>query len=83
MKPDSAIGSMRVVPRRPEHVHGDGDDSTTTIAGKVAEMCGGINLRDPVRSIRRHRQARTRMIVACVALAVVLGLAVRWAWRIA
>lgn len=81
MKTDSAIGSLRVVPRDPRHVHGDGDDGTTTRAGKWAAACGGINLRDPVRSIRRHRQARTRMIVICVALAVVAALAVRWAVR--
>lgn len=78
---DSVIGSLRVVPRRPGHVHGDGDDGTVTRAGKVAAMAGGIDLRMPVRSIRRHRQARTRMIVVIVALAVVAALAVRWAVR--
>lgn len=41
----------------------------------------GIDLRMPVRSIRRHRQARTRLIVVIVALAVVAALAVRWAVR--
>jgi hypothetical protein len=81
MRTDSVIGSLRVVPRRPGHVHGDGDDGTTTRAGKAAAMAGGINLTLPVRSYRRHRQARTRLIVACVALAVVLALAARWAWR--
>lgn len=82
MTTDSAFGSLRVVPRRPGHVHGDGDDSTTTIAGKVAEMRGGINLRDPVRSIRRHQQARTRLVVVIVALAVVAALVIRWMARV-
>lgn len=72
------FGSLAIVRKR-QRVHGD--DSTTTIAGKVAAMAGGINLRDPVRSIRRHRQARTRLIVVIVALAVVAALAVRWAVR--
>ena len=77
----TAFGSLRVVPRDPQHIHGDGDDGTTTRWHKAHSMAGGINLRDPVRSIRRHRQARTRIIVLCVALAVVAWLAVRWAWR--
>ena len=37
-----------------KHGQSFGDDGTTTRAGKAAEMAGGINLRDPVRSIRRH-----------------------------
>lgn len=78
----TAFGSLRVVPRDPRHVHGDGDDGTVTRAGKKAAMLGGIDLRMPVRSIRRHRQARTRLIVVIVALAVVAALALRWAWRV-
>lgn len=78
----TAFGSLRVVPRDPRHVHGDGNDSTTTIAGKRAAMCGGIDLRMPVRSIRRHRQARTRLVVVIVALAVVAALVIRWMVRI-
>lgn len=78
----TAIGSLRVVPRRPGHVHGDFDDGTTTRWHKAHEMAGGINLRSPVRSIRRHRQARTRLVVVIVALAVVLGLVIRWMVRI-
>ena len=81
MNTDSAFGSLRVLPRNPRHVHGDGDDGTTTRWHKAHEMAGGINLRSPVRSIRRHRQARTRLIVVIVALAVVAALAVRWAVR--
>lgn len=82
MTTDSAFGSLRVVPRDPRHVHGDGDDGTVTRAGKKAAMCGGINLSSPVRSIRRHRQARTRLVVVIVALAVVAALVIRWIVRI-
>ena len=39
-----------------------------------------INLGVPAHR-RRHRQARTRMVVWLVALAVVAALAVRWAGR--
>jgi hypothetical protein len=75
------IGSMALQPRRPGHVHGDGDDGTTTRAGKWAAACGGIDLKLPVRSMRAHRQARTRIIVGIVCVAVVVALALRWAWR--
>jgi hypothetical protein len=75
---NSNIGSMALRPRDPKHVHGDGDDGTTTRAWKKVEMSGGINLTLPVRSIRRHRQARTRLIVGIVCVAVVLYLVVRW-----
>jgi hypothetical protein len=81
MNPDSAFGSLRVVPRRPQHVHGDGDDGTTTRAGKAAHMAGGINLTMPVRSMRRHRQWRTKLIVLLVMGCVVGYLALRWGWR--
>jgi hypothetical protein len=78
---NSNIGSMALRPRDPKHVHGDGDDGTTTRAGKAAAMAGGIDLRLPVRSIRRHRQARTRLIVAIVCVGVVVALALHWLWR--
>jgi hypothetical protein len=78
---DTNIGSMALRPRDPKHVHGDGDDGVTTRAGKWAAACGGIDLKLPVRSMRAHRQARTRLIVVCVALAGVGWLVVRWAWR--
>jgi hypothetical protein len=77
---NSNIGSLALRPRRPGHVHGDGDDGTTTRWHKAHEMSGGINLRDPVRSIRRHRQARTKLIVGIVCAAVVASLALRWMW---
>ena len=72
MNSDSALGSLRVVPRDPAHVHGDGDDGTTTRAGKWAAACGGINLRAPVRSMRRH--GRTRIVVLMVGVGVLLGM---------
>jgi hypothetical protein len=40
-----------------------------------------INLSLPKRPLRAHRQARTRIIVACVALAVVVALALRWLYQ--
>jgi hypothetical protein len=76
------IGSMALRPRDPKHVHGDGNDGVVTRAGKAAAMAGGINLRNPVRSMRAHRQARTRIIVGIVMVAVVVALALRWAWRL-
>jgi hypothetical protein len=75
------IGSMALRPRDPNHVHGDGNDSTTTIAGKAAAMAGGINLTMPVRSMRAHRQARTRIIVGIICVAVVVALALHWLYQ--
>lgn len=77
----TAFGSLRVVPRDPQHIHGDGDDGTTTRWHKAHEMAGGINLRMPVQSIRKHQRARAKLVVSCIALALVAALAVRWAWR--
>jgi hypothetical protein len=57
------------------------DDGTTTRAGKWAAACGGIDLKLPVRSMRAHRQARTKLVVGIVMVAVVVALALRWAWR--
>jgi hypothetical protein len=78
---DTNFGSLRVVPLDPKHVHGDGNDGRTTIAGKAAAMAGGIDLRLPVRSMRRHRQWRTKLIVLLVMGCVVAYLALRWGWR--
>lgn len=78
MNHDSAFGSLRVCPKRDKAW----DDDGTTTRWHKAQAGGGINLRDPVRSIRRHRQARTRIVVGCIALAVVCALAVRWLWRL-
>ena len=71
------IGSLALQSKRPREY---GDDGTTTRAGKWAAACGGINLRDPVRSIRRHRQARTRVIVLIVCVGVLLAGIVRMVW---
>jgi hypothetical protein len=78
---DTNIGSMALRPRDPRHVHGDGNDGRTTIAGKAAHMAGGIDLRLPVRSMRRHRQWRTRLVVLLVMGCVIGYLALRWGWR--
>jgi hypothetical protein len=78
---NSNIGSMALRPRRPQHVHGDGDDGTTTRAGKAAAMAGGIDLRLPVRSMRAHRQARTRLVVGIVMVSVVVALALHWLYQ--
>jgi hypothetical protein len=78
---DTNIGSMALRPRDPQHVHGDGNDGTTTRAGKAAAMAGGIDLKLPVRSMRAHRQARTRILVGIVMVAVVVALALRYLWR--
>ena len=72
------IGSLSLVRKRPLEY---GDDSTTTIAGKRAAMAGGINLRAPVRSMRRHDYWRTRVVVLLVAACVVVGMFAHWAWR--
>ena len=75
---DSAFGSLRVCPKRDKSPL---DDGTTTRAGKWAAAGGGINLTLPVRSIRRHRQARTRIVIGCIALALIVALVLRWASR--
>ena len=80
---DSAFGSLRVQPRDPRHVHGDGDDSTTTIMGKAVAMTHGINLRSPAAySMSRHRRQRRAVwaILGVLAACVVVG-AVRWMVR--
>lgn len=76
----NAVGSLALTPRRQSHVHGDGDDGTTTRAGKAAAMLGGINLRDPIRSIRRHRNWRRAVGWSCIAGFAALT-ALAW-WRV-
>jgi hypothetical protein len=72
------IGSLDLCPK---HNKNWSDDGTTTRAGKWAAACGGIDLKLPVRSMRAHRQARTRIIVGIVCVAVVVALALRWMWK--
>jgi hypothetical protein len=76
MKED--IGSMALRQRRPQHVHGDGDDGTTTRWEKACAMSDKIDLPLAHQSMRRHDHARTRMLVGIVMVAVVLYLVVRW-----
>ncbi len=81
---DSAFGSLRVAPRDPRHVHGDGDDSVTTIMAKKIAMLHGINLRSPAAySMSRHRRQRRAVtaIICVVAACVVIG-AIRWIVRL-
>ena len=83
MRTDSAIGSLRVVPRDPQHIHGDGNDSPTTIMHKGIAMAHGINLHSPAAvSMDRHRRRRrTAAITLAIAVALVCALAVRWMVR--
>jgi hypothetical protein len=69
------IGSMALRPRRPEHVHGDGDDGTTTRWEKACAMSDKIDLPLAHQSMRRHDHARTLIIVV---VAVVVALFLRW-----
>lgn len=58
MKPYTDIGSLRVLPKDPHHITGDGNDGTTTILHKAIAMAHGLNLRqhnEARRSVRRHR----------------------------
>jgi hypothetical protein len=68
------IGSLAICPK---HNRNWGDDGTTTRAGKWAAAAGGIDLKLPVRSMRAHRQARTRIIVylAWTLVTFVIGIA--------
>jgi hypothetical protein len=76
------IGSMALRPRDPQHVHGDGDDGTTTRWEKACAMSDKIDLPLARGSMQKHGYARTRMLVGIVCVAVVVALALRWMWRI-
>jgi hypothetical protein len=82
MDRNEAYGSLGIVYKNPRHVHGDGDDGTTTRWEKACAMSDKINLPLAHKSMRRHDHARTRIIVGIVCVAVVLVLALRWAWRV-
>jgi hypothetical protein len=75
---ERTLGSLDPLPK---HHREWGDDCTATRALKADAMRSGVDLTLPVRSMRAHRQARTRIIVGIVCVAVVLALALRWAWR--
>jgi hypothetical protein len=75
------IGSMALRPRDPKHVHGDGNDGTTTRWDKACAMSDKIDLPLAHKSMRAHRQARTRILVGIVMVAVVVALALRYLWR--
>jgi hypothetical protein len=73
------FGSLRVQPRNPRHVHGDGDDGTTTRWEKARAM--GIDLHLP--RPRPHRQTRGIMagVVIGLSLWAVICLFAVWVWR--
>jgi hypothetical protein len=73
------IGSMALRPRRPEHVHGDGDDGTTTRWEKACAMSDKIDLPLARKSMQHH--SRTRIVISIVCVAVVVALALRYLWR--
>jgi hypothetical protein len=75
------IGSMAMRPRNPQHVHGDGNDGTTTRWEKACAMSDKIDLPLAHQSMRRHDHARTRIIVGIVIVAVVVALALHWMWK--
>ena len=45
------------------------------------QACGGINLRDPVRSIRRHRKTRMQVIALALVVGVIVSATVLMVWR--
>ena len=73
-------GSLSLVRKHPGHVHGDMDDGTTTRWHKV-QACGGINLRDPVRSMRSHHRTRVQVIALACVVMVIVGATVLMVWR--
>jgi hypothetical protein len=75
------IGSMALRPRRPEHVHGDGDDGTTTRWEKACAMSDKIDLPLARTSMQRHDYARTKMLVGIVIVSVVVALALHWLYQ--
>jgi len=74
------VGSLRIMPKDPRHVTGDGDDGQTTILHKAIAMAQGISLpKAQEQSMRRYNKAQAvaRWVIgiACVGIIV---LAVRW-----
>jgi hypothetical protein len=78
------IGSMALRPRDPQHVHGDGDDGTTTRMTKAVAMASGINLHSPAaHSMDRHRDAqkKIRRLVLSIGVGVLAGAGVIMVWE--
>jgi hypothetical protein len=59
---------------------GDQPLSPSTINRWIDASNSKIDLRSP-RPPREHRQARTRIIVGIVCVAVIVALALHWLWR--
>jgi hypothetical protein len=81
---DTVVGSLRVVPKHPGHVHGDGDDGTTTRMNKAVAMANGINLNSPAAvSMDRHRDAqkKIRRLAFSIGVGVLTGCAVIMVWE--
>lgn len=60
------------------------NDGTTTRWHKIHALKGGINLRDPVRSIKRYHRTKTYFVVntlLIVLVAVIAALIISWAAR--
>ena len=76
------IGSLRVVPKNPRHVTGDGDDSETTIVYKAINMVRGVK-RQPnqKRGSSRAQTIAYWVIVQMVVLIVILM--TRWVYFMA
>ena len=71
------VGSLRIMPKNPRHVTGDGDDGDTTILHKALAMAHGINLQHRHAhelSMRRHNDARNAIRwaigIACVGIVI-------------
>jgi hypothetical protein len=72
------IGSLALCPK---HSRERSDDGTTTRWEKACAMSDKIDLPLAHQSMRAHRQARTRIIVGIVCVAVVVALALHWLYQ--
>jgi hypothetical protein len=69
------VGSLRIMPKDPKHVSGDGNDGDTTIMHKALAMAHGISLpKAQELSMRRHNDARNAsrwaIGIACVGIVI-------------
>ncbi len=79
------IGSLRILPKDPRHVTGDGDDGDTTRLQKAIAMAAGINLRTShheaaLRSMVSHKRWSRSVLWAGVG--ILLALTARTVWRL-